>query len=138
MRLALRILLILTLLLLVAFSASRRLRPRSAGIDVGLPADSPTLGCSDLMLTISKHHSVKINYDPVPLELLSSRLKRMYDLRYRRVLLVRADADVSFREVMRVIDVAQGAVSNLEPALLTPRAEKTSPCVPVEGPSQMD
>ena len=112
------------MLLLVAFSASRRLRPRSAGIYVELPADSPRLGFSNLVLTISKQHSVKINYDPVPIESLAARLKVMYGLRYKHVLLIRADPDVSFQEVMDVIAVAQGAVADKHLVVFTPRAEK--------------
>ncbi len=138
MRLARRALLILTVLLLAAFWSLKRLSRQSAGIDVGLPADSPKLGCSDLVLTISKQHSVKINYDPVPLESLAPRLKDMYRQRYKHVLLFRAEPDISFQEVMGVIDIARGAVSDMQLVVLTPRAEKTTACLPIEGLSKMD
>ena len=137
MRLALRILLLLTVLFL-AFLASSRLCPRSAGFYVALPSNSPVLGCSDLFLTISRQHSVKINGDPVPIESLASRLKGIYGQRWKLVLLVRADRDVRFQEVVGVMAVAQGAVPNLELALLTPTAEKSTPCVPIEGLNKLN
>jgi biopolymer transport protein ExbD len=138
MRLTRRILLILTVLLLVAFWNWRHISRRSAGIAVGLPADSPTLGCSDLVLSISKQHLVKINYDRVPLESLAARLKDIYGQRYEHLLLVRADPDISFQEVMGVIDIARGADSDMQFVLLTPRAEKVTPCLYTEAVSKMD
>jgi biopolymer transport protein ExbD len=133
-RTKLRILVMLTALLLLASWSLSRLSRRSAGIYVGLPAGSSALDCRDLVLTISKQRSVKINYDTVPLESLAVRLKLMYSLRYWRALLVRADPDVSFDEVMGVIDVAQGAVSDIHLVVLTPNAEKTAPsCLLARG-----
>jgi biopolymer transport protein ExbD len=80
---------------------------------------------------------VKINYDPVPLESLPARLKDIYSQRYKHVLLVRADPDIRVQEVMGVIDIARGAVSDMQLVLLTPRAEKTTPCLYIEGVSKM-
>jgi biopolymer transport protein ExbD len=113
----------LTVLLLLALWSSRRLSRRSAGIYVGLPAESSTLDCRDLVLTISKQHSVKVNHDTVPLESLGARLKGIYSQRYRRILLVRADPDVNFDEVTQVIYEAQGGVSDMQLVVLTPNAE---------------
>ncbi len=98
MRIALRILLILTAVLLLAIWSSRRLSRRSAGIYVELPAKSSALDCRDMVLTISKPHTVKINYDTVPLESLAARLKSIYSQRYWRVLLVRADPKSASRK----------------------------------------
>jgi biopolymer transport protein ExbD len=137
MRLALRIPLLLTVMLLGAFSASKRHHPRSAGIYVQLPADSPRLGFSNLVLTISKQYSVKINYDPVPIESLADRFKVRYGLRYKHVLLIRADPDVNFQEVMDVIDVAQGAVADMQLVVITPRAKKNMLRLP-EGLTKLD
>ena len=139
MRIALRILLILTAVLLLAIWSSRRLSRRSAGIYVELPAESSALDCRDMVLTISKPHTVKINYDTVPLESLAARLKSIYSQRYWRVLLVRADPEVSFEEAIGVVDVAHGAVSDMQLVMLTPKTEKTAPsCLPIEGPSTMN
>ena len=138
MSLARRVLLILIVLFLVAFWNWRRSYRCSAGIDVGLPADSPTLGCSDLVLSISKQHFVKINHDPIPIQSLAARLRAIYSQRYKHVLLVRADPDVGFQEVMGVIDIARGADSDMELVLLTPRAEKMTPCLDTAAVTKMD
>ena len=139
MRIALRILLILTVVLLLALWGSRRLPRRSVGIYVGLPAESSALDCRDMVLTISKQHSVKINYDTVPLESLAARLEAIYSQRYRRVRLVRADPEVRFDETIGVVEVAHGAVSDVQLMILTPRTEKTAPsCLLIEGPSTMN
>ena len=138
MRLARRVPLILIVLLLVAFWNWRRIYRCSAGIDVGLPADSPTLGCSDLVLSISKQHLVKINYDPIPIQSLAARLRAIYSQRYKQVLLVRADPDIGFQEVMDVIDAVRGANSDMQLVLLTPKAEKMTPCLDTAAVSKMD
>lgn len=137
-RLARRTLLILTVLFLTAFWSVRRYSRRSAGVDVGLPVDSPKFGCSDVALTVSTQHLVKISYAPVPRESLAAELKNIYSQRYKHVLLVRADPDISFQEVMGVVDIARGAVPDMRLVLLAPRAEKTMACLPIEGLSKMD
>ena len=137
-RTTLRIRLMLTVLLLLALWSSRRLSRRSAGIYVGLPAESFTLDCRDLVLTISKQHSVKVNHDTFPLESMGARLKGIYSQRYRRILLVRADPNVNFDEVMQVIYEAQGGVSDMQLVVLTPKAEKTAPsCLLAQGFNKM-
>jgi biopolymer transport protein ExbD len=136
-RIAFRILLILTVVLLLALWNSRRLSRRSAGIYVGVPAESSALDCSDMVLTISKQRSVKINSDPVPLESLAARLKGIYGQRYRRVLLVRADPEITFQEAMEAVDIARGAVPDMQLVFLTPKAETTRACPIVEGFSKV-
>jgi biopolymer transport protein ExbD len=136
--LARRTLLILILLLLTAFWSVRRYWRWSAGFDVGLPVDSPKFGCSDVVLTVSTQHLVKIGYGLVPRESLAARLKNIYSQRYKHSLLVRADPDISFQEVMGVVDIAREAVPDMQLVLLTPRAEKTMACPPSDGLSRMD
>jgi biopolymer transport protein ExbD len=81
---------------------------------------------------------VKIGYGLVPRESLAARLKNIYSQRYKHVLLVRADPDISFQEVMGVVDIAREAVPDMQLVLLTPRAEKTMACPPIDGLSRMD
>ena len=138
MRLARRTLLILIVLLLTAFWSVRRYERRSAGFDVGLPVDSPKFGCSDVVLTVSTQHLVKIGFGLVPRESLAAQLKNIYSQRYEQVLLVRADPDISFQEVVGVVDIVRGAVPDMQLVLLTPRAEKTMACPPIQGLSKMD
>jgi biopolymer transport protein ExbD len=138
MRIAIRILLIVTVFLLLALWSWRRHSHRSVGIYVGLPAQSSTLVFNDMVLTISKQHSVKINNFPVPFESLVARLKIVDSQRYRHILLVRADPDTSFQEVLGVVDIARGAVPDVQLVVLTPKVEKTTICYPVEEPNKMD
>ena len=138
LRLARRTLLILIVLLLTAFWSVRRYVRRSAGFDVGLPVDSPKFGCSDVVLTVSTQHLVKIGFGLVPRESLAAQLKNIYSQRYEQVLLVRADPDISFQEVVGVVDIVRGAVPDMQLVLLTPRAEKTMACPPIQGLSKMD
>ena len=81
---------------------------------------------------------MKVNHDTVPLESLGARLKGIYSQRYRRILLVRADPNVNFDEVMQVIYEAQGGVSDMQLVVLTPKAEKTAPsCLLAQGFNKM-
>lgn len=138
MRIAIRILLISTVILLLGLWSWRRHSHRSVGIYVGLNAESPTLGCSDMVLTISKQHSVKINNFPVPFKSLAFRLNSIYSQRHSHVLLVRADPELNFQEVLGVVDVTRGAVPDMQLVVLTPKVEKTTICYPVEEPNKMD
>jgi len=60
-------------------------------------------------LQISKEHTFRINSEIVLSENLNGRLREIFRPRAERVLLVRADPDVSFQEVVGAIDNAEGA-----------------------------
>jgi biopolymer transport protein ExbD len=81
-----------------------------------LPGHVSPSECGDssvIVLQISKEHSFRINSETVSSESLRGRLREIYRLRAERVLLVSADPDVSFQEVVGAMDIAQGAVTNL-------------------------
>ena len=137
MRLAVRILLVLTVLGVAGLWTWRRFCHRSAGIYARVLTESSGCDRGVIVLSVSKQRSVKINYATVPFEALGARLKSIYDLRYKRELLIRADPDLSFGEVMAVVDVAQAAVSDVRLVLLTPGVEKIEPCFLVNGPQKM-
>jgi biopolymer transport protein ExbD len=137
MRPAFRILLILASLLVLGFGIARRLSRRSVGINVGLRLHAPDNGCNAIAVHISNDRSVKINYVRVPVESLVGRLRDIYQLRIDHVLLIRADSDVSFQEVMRIIDLIQGTVPDVHPVLLTPGLEKNEPCIYLDLPRKM-
>ena len=131
MRLTLRILLIATAALIIGFRVSKRLSRRSTGFYIELPAHTSQSQCGDfdaIVLQLSKEHSLTINSEQVTRETVGGRLQDIYRVRAERLLLIRADPDVSFQEVAGVIDVAQGAVKNLYVTLITPGAEK-EPCL---------
>ncbi len=52
----------------------------------------------------------------------------IYRLRAERLLLIKADPNLSFQDVANIIDVANGSVENLFVTLVTPGAEK-EPCL---------
>ena len=137
-RLARRTLLILSVLLLATIWSVRRLSRRSAGLDVELHSDSPKFGCSEVVLTVSAQHLVKVNGHPIPHESLAAELKNLFSERYKHVLLVRADPEISFQEAMEAVDIARGAVPDMQLVFLTPSAETTMVCPIVEGFSRMD
>jgi len=136
MRLTLRILLIATVVLMFGFKATKRHLSQSAGFYSELPAHTSQSQCGDfdvIVLQISKDHSLKINSEQIPREIIAGRLKDIYRVRAERLLLIRADPDLTFQDVVRNIDVAQGAVKNLYVTLITPGAEK-EPCLFIVAP----
>jgi biopolymer transport protein TolR len=62
--------------------------------------------------------TLKINQEPVTWEGLRARLIDVYKTRAERVLFVKADSDVEFDEVARVIDTAHGAFGDMRVGLL--------------------
>jgi hypothetical protein len=90
-----------------------------------------------MVLSISKQHSVRLNYGTVPMGSLGDLLKVIFSERYDHTLFVRADPDITFREVLDVLDQAQGAVPDMHFVLLTPGPEETAPCFLREPPDRL-
>ena len=136
MRLTIRILLIATILVL-GFRFWKQHRGRSsAGFYIELPAHTSRQNCGDFEVTIlgvAKQNVLTINSKPVSSGTLAARLSEIYQLRTERLLLVKADASLSFQDVSSTIDVANGSVKNLYVTLVTPGAEK-EPCLVILRP----
>jgi biopolymer transport protein ExbD len=85
------------------------------GIDIKLPevtqpGPEPTGQIvSAIVLTIESDHVVKINQDPIELNLLENRLRDIYQIRADKTIFIRADETLPYQEVLRVIDIAKGA-----------------------------
>lgn len=62
--------------------------------------------------------TLKINQEPVSWEGLRARLIEVYKTRAERVLFVKAESDVEFEEVARVIDTAHGAFADMKVGLM--------------------
>jgi biopolymer transport protein ExbD len=106
------------------------------GFYVELPAHVFRDNCGDFDLTIlemSKEKLLTINSKPVLRETLATRLSDIYRLRAERLLLVKADPNLSFQDVASIIDVANGSVKNLYVTLVTTGAEK-EPCLVILRP----
>jgi len=144
MRSTTRILLITLVSLISVLTVLKRFRRESAvfsrkstGFYVQLPVHVTHSGCGDgreIIVQISNDDSLRVNGETVPKESFAEQLKDLYRVRVERVLFVKPDADVSFQEVVGIIDVAKGAVTNLYVSLLTPAAQK-EPCLVIKPPT---
>jgi Reverse transcriptase (RNA-dependent DNA polymerase) len=112
MRLTLRFLLIATILFMLGDSRVwKRLFHRPAGFYIELPAHTSRSMCGDfdvIVLQISKENLLTINSESVPREALAPRINDIYRLRAERLLLIRADPNLTFQDVAKTIDVARG------------------------------
>lgn len=83
------------------------------GIDVKLPETAAdTSGAQPIgliVLTLKLDNTVLINKDPVELRMLQEELRRIYSARSDKTIFIRADAKLSYRRVIEVIDIAKGA-----------------------------
>ena len=139
MRRTLRILLVATAVLVIGLRVSRKLNKKPSGLYVVLVAHTLPSECGEsdvIVLQLLNNRSFKINSERVPIENLRGRLREIFRSRAERILLVRADAEVSFQEVVAAIDLAEDAVSNLYVALLTPEAQK-EPCLRITRPREL-
>ena len=138
MRLRIRALLIALLTVILILTVVKRLCHRSAGFYVELPLHVTESECrrlknKDIVVQISNANSLRINAETISHESLRERLREVYQVRAERVLFVAADPDVSFQEVIRIIDVARGSITNLDVSLLTPTSQK-EPCLFIKAP----
>lgn len=62
-----------------------------------------------IVLTIDADGSIRINQDPVTLNLLGARLFDIYSARANKNLFIQADEELPFGDVVNVIDIAKGA-----------------------------
>jgi biopolymer transport protein ExbD len=131
-----RILLVATAVLILGLRISIKLNSKPSGLYVKLLAHTSPSECGDsdvIVLQLLNDRSFRINSERVSSENLRGRLREIFRPRAERILLVRADPEVSFQEVVTAIGIAEGAVSNLYVALLTPEAEK-EPCLYITMP----
>lgn len=82
------------------------------GIDIQLPEQSTGGGAEKaggIVLTLERDLSVKINQEPIARDMLENRLKDLYMRRTDKTIFIRADRSLSYREVLRIIDIAKGS-----------------------------
>ncbi len=99
------ILLVLLIIFMVLTPVAQR------GIDIQLPEQAAGGGLerSGIVLTLERDLSLKINQEPIGRDVLDSRLKDLYMRRTDKTIFIRADKSVSYKEVLRIIDVAKGS-----------------------------
>ena len=82
------------------------------GIDVKLPDTTAEAGAAPqglIVLTLKNDLSVMINQEQVEINMLSGRLREIYEVRQDKTIFVRADARVPYSSVIEMIDLAKGA-----------------------------
>jgi len=101
------ILLVLLIIFMVITPAVQK------GIDINLPEMGGDTGGagkgSGIVLTLEQDLSVKINQIPTTIDLLENELRNLYQTRTDKTIFIRADESTSYRDVLRVIDIAKGA-----------------------------
>lgn len=82
------------------------------GIDINLPetdVGGPGSAKSSIVLTLERDLSVKINQIPTTIDLLENELRNLFQTRTEKTIFIRADETASYKEVLRLIDIAKGA-----------------------------
>jgi biopolymer transport protein ExbD len=83
------------------------------GIDIQLPEQSDAVGStaskSGIVLTLESDKSIKLNQEPIPMDMLESRLRDLYQTRTDKTIFIRADKNVLYRDVLELIDIARGS-----------------------------
>jgi biopolymer transport protein ExbD len=75
-----------------------------------------------VVIILNKDHSMLLNNEPMDTNRLGPRLEDVFKTRAERVVFVKADPDLEFREVATAIDIAKGAGID-KIGLMTPRVE---------------
>ena len=80
------------------------------GIDINLPemGGEGTSG-QGIVLTLEQDLSVKINQSPTTIDLLENELRNIYQTKTDKKIFIRADESASYKDVLRIIDIAKGA-----------------------------
>lgn len=83
------------------------------GIDIQLPEQSEPgqtgSSRSAYVLTLERDQSIKLNQDPIPIDLLETRLREVYQRKTDKTIFIRADKSVLYKDVLRLIDIAKGS-----------------------------
>lgn len=75
-----------------------------------------------VVIIIEKDRSMKVNTEPVEEANLGKRLEDIFKTRAERVVFVKGDPDLEFRDVAKAIDIAKGAGID-KVGLMTPKIE---------------
>jgi biopolymer transport protein ExbD len=95
----------------------------SHGIDAKLPIPAtPNVTqteSSSVVLEITRAHQFLINGQPVNRADLPREISEVYRNRYTKVLFIRADADLEYRDIALTMDAIRGADNSLQFGLLS-------------------
>ncbi len=95
--------------------------PRSHGLKAEAPPSDKNAKAAprdDIVITVLRDHTVRVNQEPVELGDLEARLHELFKNAVHHVIFVRGGKDLDFEDVAHVIDIARGA--GLEKVALMP------------------
>src|SRR6185295_17556126 len=101
------------LVLIIIFMVITPLTPK--GLEALVPQPPPPNAKPDLsdqrtvVIVIGRDKSMMINQEPTDENKLGGRLEEIFKTRAERVVFVKGDGDLEFREVAKAIDIAHGA-----------------------------
>jgi len=115
------------LVLLIIFMVITPLTPKGLEALVPQPpppnAPPPPPGQDrTVVIIINKDRSIMLNTENITEEKLGSRLEEVFKTRAERVVFVKGDPDLEFRDVAKAIDIAKGAGID-KVGLMTPKIE---------------
>jgi biopolymer transport protein ExbD len=100
------VLLVLIIIFLVIEPVPQR------GLDALVPqpaSDKAPPPVNDIVITVQKDHSVRLNDEPLDVATLQKRLEAMFRNRGNGVVFVRGDKELDFESIAQIIDLAKGA-----------------------------
>ena len=102
------------LVLLIIFMVITPLTPK--GLDAMVPHPNPNqpdqpqeVDLRTVVVSIDSNRRIMINRDPATKDNLEDRLRDIFKTRADRVIFVRGDSGLEFRDVAEIIDMAKGA-----------------------------
>jgi biopolymer transport protein TolR len=101
------------LVLIIIFMVITPLTPK--GLEALVPQPPPPNQKQEVdntrtvVIVINRDHSIMINQEPTDEAKLGPRLEEIFKTRAERVIFVKGDGDLEFRDVAKAIDIAHGA-----------------------------
>jgi len=117
------------LVLLIIFMITAPLMQQ--GLDVNLPqASSPAISKekTDIIITIRKNGDMFVGDDPAPVTFgfLENKLKNIFEQKEKKDLFIKADTDIRYGEVVKVMSIAKAAGVLRIGMITQPEKEKTN------------
>jgi biopolymer transport protein ExbD len=100
------------LVLLIIFMVITPLTPKGLDALVPQPNPNPNPAASDdrtVVIIIDKDKKMMLNTEPTDAERLGSRLMDVFKTRAEKVVFVKGDPSLEFKDVAQAIDIAKGA-----------------------------
>jgi len=114
------------LVLLIIFMVITPLTPHGLDALAPQPPDKnkpqQDIDTRTVVIVIDKGHKMMLNQEPIEESRLQSRLEEIFKTRAERIVFVKGDPDLEYRDVARAIDIAKGAAMD-KIGLMTPKVE---------------